>query len=79
MKFKNRQKYFKVIEVRMVVLGGILTGKDTREPTEMLITSYILIRVVNASWVFSSVHSLMSNSVTPWIGAHQASLSFTIS
>ena len=31
MKFKNRQKYFKVIEVRMVVLGGILTGKDTRE------------------------------------------------
>ena len=79
MKFKNRQKYFKVIEVRMVVLGGILTGKDTREPTEMLVTSYILIWVVNASWVFSSVQLLMSNSVTPWIGAHQASLSFIIS
>lgn len=26
LKFKNRQKYFMVIEVRMVVLGGILTG-----------------------------------------------------
>ena len=80
LKFKNRQKYFMVIEVRMVVLGGILTGNGHKgaywDADNILYPD--LSSECTLGVQFSSVTHVQLFA-TPWFGAHQASLSFTIS